>query len=1292
MTDINQHRFPALAVIGPRGLESFHVGVGEMKQASRSSERHHKKIETWEMLSSFFDSANEGFMLLDEELRFVQVNPQLEIHTGLTNDELRGRRLQEVFPTIIEPGRLNKYLDILRTGAPIPILEKTLPSAIGERILNIYAFKVGEGLGIILNDITDLDRYERRLEALHEHAVKLASTNSIGEISEISLEIMSTIFQFEFMSFLEAQGSYLVGVDSRGAPLTGFKLPLDGNGITVKAARTKKSIRINDLRENVDFLKGSTDSLSELAVPVVVDGAAVAVLNAESVKLGAFTEQDQRLLEILSSHVASAIHRITAEEKIGDAEVLTRALMNEVGDGIFVIDLENNFIEVNRAIERELGYTREELLRMNARELDTPDQNIRFPQRRRALLKDGYNLYETEFVARNGEVIPIEVSAHLITHRGRPAVIGITRDLRQRRRAEAALRESEKLYRTILESAPNPIGITVDGKIVYANPSRLRLTGSPSFSELEGRDMVGFAHPDDVKMLIERVASLKNGDPPQSYEFRVRKNDGSYANVEATSTPIRFRGNQAILHVLHDVTQRRLYEERLTILHDYARNLVSAATIKDAARLVGDAVRELLDTSFGSVGVVAGDVLRFEHVYGVDWNEGGEMPINGPGITTRAVRTGETQLIRDVEKDPDYFEAESKMRTARSEVVVPIKVDDRVVAVINVENQRLDAYSWDAVKILEILGNHFSSAIRNIQYVEMLRYEESQTTTLHEFTNRLAEAKSVEEASAIAADSLKTLLKTTNGSLSFVEDGTLHHRYIYGVELVEEYIQSLSGGGVTVRAVNTGEPQLVPDVAEDPAYQIPEGTKIETRSELAVPVRLEGRVVAVINAESPQRCAFTLRDQRLLEILAMHLSSAFTRIRDNESKERYRNRLEALNKLVARLDSAQSPTETALIARDMIQSLSPTEHARLALVQGEELVAVIIPESSQRVARLPLSGRGITVKAVKQRRTIYVEDTERDPDFLKGSIETQSELVVPLFIGNHIIGVLNIESTLKNAFNPDDIKLAETLGLHISSTLERLQLDAERLDVQLKLQRKEYEAEQVRELERMKTRFISTATHEIRTPLTSIKGYTELIREELRKGELDTTNRYFEVVERNVNRLVNLTDDLLDTQRIEEGRMILNPTTFRVNALLKDIAAEMTPLLSQRSQRLRVTGGKVGGVRADRSRLMQVLVNLISNASKFSPVGSAICLSVERGGYGVLFSVRDEGVGLDTEDLPRLFKPFPGIRVEGNPEGTGLGLSISRGIVELHGGRIWAESEGRGRGATFLFTIPEAKT
>ena len=220
----------------------------------------------------------------------------------------------------------------------------------------------------------------------------------------------------------------------------------------------------------------------------------------------------------------------------------------------------------------------------------------------------------------------------------------------------------------------------------------------------------------------------------------------------------------------------------------------------------------------------------------------------------------------------------------------------------------------------------------------------------------------------------------------------------------------------------------------------------------------------------------------------------------------------------------------------------------------------------------------------------------------------------------------------------------------------------------------------------LKTRIMSTATHEIRTPLASIQGYTEIIQ--MDQGNLsESQKRYFEVILRNVRRLNVLTEDLLDLQRLEEGKVSINIETVDVRLLIEDVRSEFIPLLGAKKQTIEINAVDAK-LSVDRLRIMQVLINLLSNASKFSPVGSVIILEVYEEDEHVVFSVTDQGIGIGEDDFEKLFNPFPGIRLDGNYGGTGLGLSICKGIIDLHGGDIWAESDGLKTGCTFKFSTP----
>ncbi|MEW6592302.1 MAG: PAS domain S-box protein, partial [Candidatus Hadarchaeota archaeon] len=230
----------------------------------------------------------------------------------------------------------------------------------------------------------------------------------------------------------------------------------------------------------------------------------------------------------------------------------------------------------------------------------------------------------------------------------------------------------------------------------------------------------------------------------------------------------------------------------------------------------------------------------------------------------------------------------------------------------------------------------------------------------------------------------------------------------------------------------------------------------------------------------------------------------------------------------------------------------------------------------------------------------------------------------------------------------------------------------------------------LKEIDEMKSRFVSIATHELRTPLASIKGYTSMVRKGYGGKLSKDADEMLEVAERNVDRLSDLTNDLLDEQRLESGRFQISPDKLKLQEIVEAAVQEITPLIDSKNQILdvRVQPG-LPPLNLDKNRMIQVILNLLSNACKFTPQGGSISLQARDNGEMVEVQVSDTGLGIAAEDIDKLFKPFPDIQKSIEYQSTGLGLSICKGIVNLHGGKIWAESKGIGKGTTFTFTMPK---
>ena len=232
-----------------------------------------------------------------------------------------------------------------------------------------------------------------------------------------------------------------------------------------------------------------------------------------------------------------------------------------------------------------------------------------------------------------------------------------------------------------------------------------------------------------------------------------------------------------------------------------------------------------------------------------------------------------------------------------------------------------------------------------------------------------------------------------------------------------------------------------------------------------------------------------------------------------------------------------------------------------------------------------------------------------------------------------------------------------------------------------------------REVEQMKTDFVSIVSHELRTPLTSIRGSLQLVLGRRQQPDLpERTRELLEISLKNSERLIRLINDILDVSKMEQGAIHLRRVSLDPADLCHTAAQEAEPLAASRSVAivLRVPAD-LPPISADRDRALQVLTNLLSNAIKFSEAGQSIELSAMKGSGAIYFAVRDYGRGIAPDDHQRIFEKFQQIdsSLTRNVGGTGLGLAICKALVEEHGGRIWLDST-LGKGAMFTFTLPLA--
>jgi signal transduction histidine kinase/integral membrane sensor domain MASE1/ActR/RegA family two-component response regulator len=338
-------------------------------------------------------------------------------------------------------------------------------------------------------------------------------------------------------------------------------------------------------------------------------------------------------------------------------------------------------------------------------------------------------------------------------------------------------------------------------------------------------------------------------------------------------------------------------------------------------------------------------------------------------------------------------------------------------------------------------------------------------------------------------------------------------------------------------------------------------------------------------------------------------------------------------------------------------------------------------------------GVGLPGRVWSRLRPIWVPDITADGHFPRATAAVAENLhaafAFPIMSGEKFLGAMEFFS--REIREPDSALLAtfSGIGSQIGQFLERKGVEEEREDLLTREQSARTEAE---EANRLKDEFLATLSHELRTPLTAMLGWLSM----LRTGRLDadTSKHALETVERNAQAQAQLIEDLVDVSRIAGGKMKLDVQSVDLLPLISEAVDIVRPAANARGVLIEVAGDTtVGPVAGDPARLQQIIWNLLANAVKFTPRDGHVYVSLRRVDSFAEVEVRDTGIGIDGDFLPRVFERFRQAEssLTRSHRGMGLGLAIVRHLTELHGGTVDAASDGEGKGATFTLHIPLAQ-
>ena len=741
-----------------------------------------------------------------------------------------------------------------------------------------------------------------------------------------------------------------------------------------------------------------------------------------------------------------------------------------------------------------------------------------------------------------------------------------------------------------------------------------------------------------------------------------RRRDGSLVPVRLTSSPVRDAGGKVVARtvVFHDLTEqkkaeqeREAYIERLKTLNDLIARISAGPSLDETIRQVVQASADFLGVDFAVLFTVENGELAYRADHG-GWLKLRKSAAVRPGTAAHTIfRTGKPQYAEDITQMPGWeshpWIAEQGIK---SFLGIPLKIGERVAGVLATLCRGVRRFSDEDIDLLSLLGNHAAIAI---------------------------EKASLLLNSQKGLDFLRSVLHTSSDPVMV---SNLEDRALFWNRAAEELF------GYTAEEINEkGVRALLPG-GEQPAAggfigRVMGGDRVDhegyrrRKDGTLIPVRITGSPIQDPAGNVVARTVIfhDLTGQKKAE----------------QEREAYIGRLKALNSLIAQISSSLDIEQVLqFVVRAAAQFLR-VPYIILFLLDEEGFLNAKVEHgnwlSVVKALRFPM-GKGFAGMVALRGEPVYIKSILDSPDFIYKEEAAKhglgSYLGIPLKAGEKIIGTLSCMSRGTREFMPEEIDLAAALANGAAVALANAQAHAQLQEAFRKLQQSQAMLIRAEKLSSIGT-LTAGAAHEILNPANIIGLHAQRLMWENEEGT--SPHQSAQVILRNVERISRICDDLRRFSRDEPAK----EEPFDPDDALRQCIRPLEPELRLASiEVIYRLAGEASLVLGEKSQIQQVFFNLLRNAMDAMPEGGTLTVASreaaedEREWWET--RVSDTGTGIPPEHLSRIFDPFFTTKPE--DKGTGLGLSVSYGIVESHGGRIWAENNSSGGGATFIVRLP----
>ncbi len=701
----------------------------------------------------------------------------------------------------------------------------------------------------------------------------------------------------------------------------------------------------------------------------------------------------------------------------------------------------------------------------------------------------------------------------------------------------------------------------------------------------------------------------------------------------------------------------------------------------------------------GNLGIVAYRGPGREHLEEVLFGP----VLAGQSISANAILSRTVQHVPDVRNDRDVPDRSRRVCESiglRAVIVAPMLWEGKGIGSIVVGRESAGPFSEKDIALLRTFANQAVIAIQNARLFnetkEALDQQRASAEVLSAISSSIADTKPVFDTILQRCQHLFT--GDTVGLTLVRDDGMLDigaYAGPGGEELRKLFPQPLSRDTSSGRAIVDRRVLSYPDVdaSDMPPRSLDGVHAIGLKSITFAPMLSEGRSIGTLWVGRTFKGAFSDKQVTLLKTFAEQAVIAIQNARlFNETKEALEQQ-RASGDVLAAISSSIADTKPVF---DKI--LASCEHLfsgkviAINLVDENERLHLAAYQGPDREKLQQVHERGLpyretgTSLAIARRTVMHYPDIANGEDVPSGIRESAAAtgmkacIVAPMMWEDKGIGSIFVSRDYVGPFSDKEIALLKTFADQAVIAIQNARLFRE-------IQEKSHQLEIAN---KHKSEFLANMSHELRTPLNAIIGFSEVLQEKLFGDVNEKQEDYLRDIHASGKHLLGLINDILDLSKVEAGRMELDLAAFEVASALSNA---MT-LVRERAQRHNVAlrmdvDPALGEVTADERKVKQILVNLLTNAVKFTPDGGSVDVMARRGPDAIVIAVRDTGIGIAPEDHEAVFEEFRqvGRHYTNKQEGTGLGLTLTKKFVELHGGRIWVESA-LGKGSTFTFTIP----